>query len=39
MDILALPKLMYSRHDFKNDYTYIFLDLPIDKIKKRMQSR
>lgn len=39
MDILALPKLMYSRHDLKNDYTYIFLDLPVDKIKDRMQSR
>jgi len=39
MDILALPKLMYSRHDLKNDYTYIFLDLPVHKIKERMQSR
>lgn len=39
MDILALPKLMYSRHDLKNHYTYIFLDLSIDKIKERMQSR
>jgi hypothetical protein len=39
MDILALPKLMYARHDLKNDYTYIFLDLPINKIKDRMQER
>lgn len=39
MDILALPKLMYKCHDLKNDYTYIFLDLPIDQIKDRMLSR
>lgn len=39
MDILALPKLMYARHDLKNDYTYIFLDLPTHKIKERMQER
>lgn len=39
MDILALPKLMSDRHDLKNNYTYIFLDLPIAKIKDRMLDR
>lgn len=39
MDILALPKLMSDRHDLKEDYTYIFLDLPTEKIKDRMKER
>ncbi len=39
MDMLALPKLMYSHPTIRQDYTYIFLDLPIEKIKQRMKKR
>jgi guanylate kinase len=39
MDILALPKLIKSRPDLREDFSYIFLDLPIEKIKERMKAR
>lgn len=39
MDMLALPKLMYSHPNIRQDYTYIFLDLPIERIKDRMKKR
>lgn len=39
MDILALPKLLKSRPDLREDFSYIFLDLPIVKIKERMSTR
>lgn len=39
MDILALPKLKYTHHNIRDDYTYIFLDLPVEKIKQRMKKR
>jgi hypothetical protein len=39
MDILALPKLLEARPDLREDFSYIFLDLPIEKIKERMKAR
>jgi guanylate kinase len=39
MDILALPKLLKSRPELREDFSYIFLDLPIEKIKERMINR
>ncbi len=39
MDMLALPKLKYAHHNIRDDYTYIFLDLPVEKIKQRMKKR
>ncbi|MDA7494763.1 hypothetical protein N8455_00315 [Candidatus Gracilibacteria bacterium] len=39
MDILALPKFKYDSHSIRENYSYIFLDLPIDKIKDRMSAR
>lgn len=39
MDMLALPKLMQMHPNLKEDYTYIFLELPIEKVKHRMKKR
>lgn len=39
MDILILPKVLEERKDLRDDFTYIFLDLEIDKIKERMIDR
>lgn len=39
MDILILPKVLEERKEYRNDFTYIFLDLPIEKIKERMLDR
>ncbi len=39
MDILILPKVLEENKILKEDFTYIFLDIPIEKIKKRMLSR
>ena len=39
MDMLALPKLMQMHPNLKQDYSYIFLELPIEKVKERMQKR
>lgn len=39
MDILILPKVLEENKILKEDFTYIFLDIPIEKIKERMLSR
>lgn len=39
MDILTLPKLLKEKPEFKKNFTYIFLDIPIEKIKERMKER
>lgn len=39
MDILILPKVLEERKDIREDFTYIFLDLDINKIKERMLHR
>lgn len=39
MDILALPKLLEQRPEFRENFTYIFLDIPIERIKERMKKR
>jgi len=39
MDILILPKVLEERKEYRDNFTYIFLDLPIDKIKDRMLHR
>jgi deoxyadenosine/deoxycytidine kinase len=39
MDMLALPQLMQMHPNLKEDYTYIFLELPIEKVKHRMKKR
>lgn len=39
MDILILPKVLEERKDYRNDFTYIFIDLEVDKIKERMIDR
>jgi deoxyadenosine/deoxycytidine kinase len=39
MDMLALPKLMQMHPELRNDYSYIFLELPIEKVKERMKQR
>lgn len=39
MDILALPKLIKDKPELRKYYTYIFLDIPIERIKQRMKKR
>lgn len=39
MDILILPKVIEENKISKEDYTYIFLDIPLEKIKERMALR
>lgn len=39
MDILILPKVLEERKSLRDDFTYIFLDIPVDKIKERMLHR
>ncbi|MCP4522777.1 MAG: hypothetical protein GY828_01005 [Candidatus Gracilibacteria bacterium] len=39
MEILGYEKFLQQRPDLKPYYSYIFLDLPIEKIKERMISR
>gem|GEM_PF-5785068 len=39
MDILILPKVLEENKISKDDFTYIFLDIPLEKIKERMISR
>lgn len=39
MDILILPKVLEERKDLREDFTYIFLDIPVEKIKERMLHR
>ncbi|MCP4522867.1 MAG: hypothetical protein GY828_01475, partial [Candidatus Gracilibacteria bacterium] len=37
--ILGYEKFLQQRPDLKQSYSYIFLDLPVEKIKERMASR
>jgi len=39
MDILILPKVLEEKKIDKNNFTYIFLDIPIEKIRERMLLR
>lgn len=39
MDILTLPRVLEERSDIREDFTYIFLDIPLDIIKDRMAER
>ncbi len=39
MDILILPKVLEEKKISKEDFTYIFLDIPVEKIRERMISR
>lgn len=39
MDILILPKVLEERQDIRKDFTYIFIDIPLETIKSRMLSR
>lgn len=39
MDILVLPKVLEEKKISKENFTYIFLDIPLEKIKERMISR
>jgi len=39
MDILILPKVLQEKKIDKKDFTYIFLDIPLEKIKERMILR
>lgn len=39
MDILILPKVLEENKISKEDFTYIFLDIPLEKIKERMALR
>jgi guanylate kinase len=39
MEILWYQKFLETRPDLKKYYSYIFLDLPIEKIKERMITR
>ena len=39
MDILILPKVLEERKEYRNDYTYIFIDIPLENIKERMIKR
>ncbi len=39
MDILILPKVLEERQDIRQDFTYIFIDIPLETIKSRMISR
>lgn len=39
MDILILPKVLEERNDLREYFTYIFLDIPEEKIKERMIKR
>lgn len=39
MDILILPKVLDEKKISKQDFTYIFLDIPLEKIKERMILR
>jgi len=39
MDILILPKVLEENKISKEDFTYIFLDIPLEKIKERMILR
>lgn len=39
MDILILPKVLEERADLREHFTYIFLDIPEEKIKERMEKR
>lgn len=39
MEILWYQKFLEARPDLKEYYSYIFLDLPIEKIKERMLTR
>jgi hypothetical protein len=39
MDILILPKVLEERKEYRKDFTYIFLDIPLEKIKERMIHR
>ena len=39
MDILILPKVLEENKILKEDFTYIFLDIPLEKIRERMISR
>lgn len=39
MDILILPKVLEERSNLREDFTYIFIDLPIESIRERMMHR
>lgn len=39
MDILILPKVLEERKNLRSDFTYIFIDIPLDTIKERMLHR
>jgi len=39
MDILILPKVLEENKIKKQDFTYIFLDIPLEKIRERMIMR
>jgi hypothetical protein len=39
MDILILPKVLEERKNLRDDFTYIFIDIPLDTIKERMLHR
>lgn len=39
MDILILPKVLKENKIKKQDFTYIFLDIPLEKIRERMIMR
>jgi len=39
IDILILPKVLEEKKILKEDFTYIFLDIPLEKIRERMIMR
>ncbi|NVP18182.1 guanylate kinase [Candidatus Gracilibacteria bacterium] len=39
MDILILPRVLKENKINKKDFTYIFLDIPVEKIRERMIMR
>jgi hypothetical protein len=39
VDILILPKILEERKISKDDFTYIFIDIPLEMIAERMKDR
>ncbi|MDR2411524.1 MAG: dephospho-CoA kinase [Candidatus Peribacteria bacterium] len=39
VDILILPKILEEKKISKDDFTYIFIDIPLEMIAERMKDR
>lgn len=39
MDILTLPYILEQKKELRPNFSYIFLDIPDEKIKERMEAR